>query len=467
MKSWLETESMYNIDFKNPITVHFMGIGGMSMSGLAQMLVNAGFTIKGSDRQPSDLTRQLESKGVVIYYGQKAENITDDVELVVYTAAIKADNPEYMAAVEKKIPMLTRAELLGQIMKNYETAIAVSGTHGKTTTTSMVTSILLSGKKDPTVSVGGVMKSIGGNVRIGHSDCFVTEACEYTNSFLSFFPTISIILNVEEDHLDFFKDLEDIRNSFKNFAELLPEDGLLIISSDIDNYKELTKNVRCKTVTVSKTDTADYTARNVTYDNGCAIFDAITPKGEIKAVKLSVPGQHNVTNALCAIAVAEFMNISSEDILEGLKDFDGTARRFQYKGTINGVTVIDDFAHHPTEIRATLDTALKYPHKKLYVVFQPHTYSRTKSFFDDFAKAFSGVDEVILADIYAAREKDDLGVSSELLCKAMQSNGTNACYFSSFDEIEKYVLKICSPGDLLIIMGAGDIVNIANSLTQK
>ncbi len=241
----------YRIDFSKPDKVHFTGIGGISMSGLAEILLNAGFTVTGSDRAASDLTRKLEGEGCTVYCGQRAENVTEDVSLVVYTAAVKQDNPELARAKELGIPLMTRAELLGQIMKNYETSIAVSGTHGKTTTTSMLTSVLLKADADPTVSVGGMLPAIGGNIRIGQSGCFVTEACEYTNSFLSFFPTISIILNIDADHLDFFKDIDDIRKSFASFANLLPEDGLLVIGSDIDRYDEITKEVKCSVVTVS------------------------------------------------------------------------------------------------------------------------------------------------------------------------------------------------------------------------
>lgn len=459
---------MYKIDFNNPVTVHFIGIGGISMSGLSEILLDAGFKVKGSDRTPSPLTEHLEKRGAKIYYGQSAENITDDVDLMVYTAAIKEDNPEFAAAKSKGIATLTRAQMLGQIMKNYETAIAVSGTHGKTTTTSMLTSILLKAQTDPTVSVGGMLSAIGGNIRIGHSQYFITEACEYTNSFLSFFPTISIILNIEEDHLDFFKDINDIRNSFRQFAELLPADGLLVINADIDKYEEITKNVKCKVITVSSNNKADYTAGDVSYnEKGCARFTVYGPSGTKENIELSVPGSHNISNALSAIAVAEFMGIEYKDIASGLCDFNGTDRRFQFRGTVKGINIVDDYAHHPTEIRATMQAAANYPHNKLYVAFQPHTFSRTKAFFDDFAKALSMADEVLLADIYAARETDDLGVSSKKLAEAIQTNGTNACYFSSFDEIENYVLDNCSPGDLLITMGAGDIVKVADTLVGE
>ena len=456
---------MYKIDFSKPIKVHFIGIGGISMSGLAEILLNANFAVSGSDRAPSELTKRLEAAGATVFYGQRAANITEDIALVVYTAAIKEDNPEYAKAAELGIPLMTRAELLGQIMRNYETSIAVSGTHGKTTTTSMLTSILLKADADPTVSVGGMLPAIGGNIRIGNSECFLTEACEYTNSFLSFFPTISVILNIDADHLDFFKDIDDIRHSFARFANLLPENGLLVINSDIDNYEEITKDVKCKIITVSANSPADYSASSIVYDEkGCASFSVIYDKETIMNARLSVPGAHNISNALAAIAVCRHLMIDTADIAEGLAGFSGTDRRFQYKGKIGGVTVIDDYAHHPTEIAATLSAAANYPHEKLWVVFQPHTYSRTKALFDEFAKALSAADTVVLADIYAARETDDLGVSSEGLCEAIKSYGTLAHYFGSFDEIENFLLQNCSPGDLLITMGAGDIVKVADSL---
>jgi len=458
---------MYQIDFNNPIWIHFIGIGGISMSGLAEILLDKGFSISGSDRASSPLTESLEGKGAKIYYGQKAENITDEPDLVVYTAAIHPDNPEFSAAKEKNLPMLTRAELLGQIMRNYSVSVAVSGTHGKTTTTSMLTTVLLSADVNPTISVGGILPAIGGNTRIGGSEYFVTEACEYTNSFLSFFPTVGIILNVEEDHLDFFKDLDDIMNSFHEFAKLLPKDGALIINSDIENYEKITKDLSCKIITVGKA-AADYTADNVTYNElGFGKFTAKRKGREDVNISLNVPGEHNIYNALAAIAVADEIGIDEKAIVNGLSDFTGTDRRFQKKGEVNGFTVIDDYAHHPTEIRATLKAAANYPHKKLWVAFQPHTYTRTKAFFDDFADALSLADAVVLADIYAAREADTLGVSSEMLADAIRERGCESYYLPSFEEIEKFLLKKCSHGDLLITMGAGDIVKVGESMIKK
>ena len=459
---------MYKINFKQPISIHFIGIGGISMSGLAEVLLEEGFTISGSDSKKSPLTTLLESKGATLYYGQRASNIKDSVDVVVYTAAIHPDNPEFSCAKEKGIPMLTRAQLLGQIMRNYDTPIAVSGTHGKTTTTSMISHILLKGDCDPTISVGGILPAIGGNIRVGNSETFLTEACEYTNSFLSFFPKISIILNIDADHQDFFKDIDDIRHSFRRFAELLPADGALIINADTPKYEEIIKELPCKVITYSLEKEADYTADNITYDEfGHASFRVLHNGSPIGTCSLKVPGIHNVSNALASIACGQLLALSDDVIFEGLKSFTGTDRRFQYKGQIGGVTIIDDYAHHPTEIEATLHAAKNYPHKKIWCVFQPHTYTRTKALLPEFAKALSLADHVVLADIYAARETDNLGISSADLQKLIADLGTPCEYFPTFDEIENFLLENCTQGDLLITMGAGDVVNIGEQLLGK
>ena len=459
---------MYKINFEKPIHIHFIGIGGISMSGLAEILLEEGFTVSGSDSKESPLTKKLESEGAVIHYGQCAENITDTIDCVVYTAAINRSNPELMEAVSRKIPMLTRAELLGQLMKNYDTPIAVSGTHGKTTTTSMISHILLAADLDPTISVGGILKAIGGNIRVGKSETFITEACEYTNSFLHFFPKISVILNIEEDHLDFFKDLEDIRHSFHQFAGLLPADGTLVINGEIENYPEIYNGLDCNVVTYGTADTFDYSAADIAYDDKGFVSFELIKHGERKGrIQLSVTGDHNVSNALASIATAELLDIPMETIQKGLLSFGGTDRRFEYKGTFNGVTVVDDYAHHPTEIAATLKAAQHYPHEKIWCVFQPHTYTRTKAFFNEFAEALSHTDHLVLADIYAARETDTLGVSSEALAEEAAKLGTDAHYFPSFAEIEAFLKENCKPGDLLITMGAGDVVKVGEELLAK
>ena len=456
---------MYQIDFKHPVAVHFIGIGGISMSGLAEILMTAGFSVSGSDAHESELTRHLEKQGARLYYGQRKDNIGDNLDLVVYTAAIHEDNPEYAEVVKRGIPMLSRAELLGQVMRNYKNSIAVSGTHGKTTTTSMISEILLAAEADPTISVGGILKSIGGNIRIGSRDLFVTEACEYTNSFLSFYPTTEVILNIEEDHLDFFKDLDEIRASFREFAGLLPADGLLIISSDIPDYQQIFAGLPCQVATFGKAEDSTYRAGNVVYDEYARpTFDLIVNGNTEERITLSVPGEYNVYNALAAIAVAKATGASEEAIVRGMANFEGTKRRFEKKGELAGITIIDDYAHHPQEIKVTLEAAGRFPRKKLWCVFQPHTYTRTKAFLKEFAESLALADEVILADIYAARETDTLGISSADLAQQIRDLGTPVVYLPSFDEIETFILENCSGGDLLITMGAGDIVKVGEKL---
>ena len=456
---------MYQINFNHPVHIYFVGIGGISMSGLAEVLHEEGFTVTGSDRQKSAQTDFLEANGITVYYGQKKSNITPDIDCVVFTSAIRSDNPEYIATKELKIPYLSRAELLGQIMKNYGTPIAVSGTHGKTTTTSMISDIMLQADLDPTISIGGILKSIGGNIRVGNSEYFVTEACEYTNSFLSFFPKIGIILNIEEDHLDFFKDLADIRDSFHRFAKLLPADGTLIINGDIPRFEELTEDLSCQVITFGKNSSNDYYPSDISYNNmGCPSFLLHAPSNETLEITLGVQGEHNVYNALAALALSNLLKVSGKTAAKALSTCHGTNRRFEYKGTIGGVTIIDDYAHHPTEITATLKAAEHYPHKNIWCVFQPHTYTRTKAFLNEFADALSLADKVVLADIYSARETNTLGINSQTLQKELQKNGCECYYFPSFSEIENYLLANCINGDLLITMGAGDVLKIGESL---
>ena len=460
---------MYKINFNQPIHIHFIGIGGISMSGFAELLHSAGFTISGSDTKESKITKHLESLGINILYGQRASNITPNIDLVVYTAAISEDNPEFQAAVKSNIPMMDRAEMVGQVMTNYETPVAISGTHGKTTTTSMVSHIFLEADLDPTISVGGILKAIDGNLRIGKSGYFITEACEYTNSFLKFNPLISIILNIEEDHLDFFKDIDDIRHSFHEFSKRLPKDGLLIINGEIDRWNELTNDLECNVVTYGyDPDNCTYAATNISYnEQGYGCYDLTKNGAFIDHIQLSVVGKHNISNSLAAICVAEHLNLPLSITKRGLMSFTGTDRRFQYKGEVGGISIIDDYAHHPTEIEATLLSASRYPHKTCWCVFQPHTYTRTRAFLKEFAKALSLADKVVLADIYAAREVNPGDISSKDLLEELKALGCDAYYFPSFDEIENFLLENCTNGDLLITMGAGDIVTVGESLLGK
>ena len=461
---------MYQIDFKKPCHVHFIGIGGISMSGLAEILLDEGFTVSGSDMQDSELCGHLRSAGACISIGQRAENIgigAEQPDVVVFTAAIHPDNPEFKAAKERGIPMLSRAELLGEMMTNYREAVNIAGTHGKTTTTSMITEILLEAHRDPTVTVGGILDAIGGNICVGGSDCFVAEACEYTNSFLSFYPTLSVVLNVEADHLDFFKDIDDIRHSFREFILRLPQNerGFLVFNGDIKDPQYFLEGLGCGVVTFGHGADCDYTAKDIAYDAYAHPSYTLVIHGKEEGrIALGVAGEHNVYNSLAAIAAAQRLNVSLDDIRRALKKFTGTERRFEYKGECHGFTIIDDYAHHPQEITATLNAAKRYPHKKLWVVFQPHTYTRTKALLPDFAKALSAADSVVLADIYAAREKNTIGISSANLAEKIAELGTDVHYLPNFAEIEKFILKEVKPGDLLITMGAGNVVDIGNQL---
>lgn len=455
---------MYQINYDQPVHVHFIGIGGISMSGLAAVLLKRGFTVSGSDAKKSPLTDWLTDMGATVFYPQSAANIIEGIDVVVYTAAIHPDNPEFAAAAEQHLPMLTRAELLGQLMNNYELPVAVAGTHGKTTTTSMLSHIMMEAELDPTISVGGILHSIGGNVRIGTSEYFLTEACEYTNSFLTLTPKIGIVLNIDADHLDFFKDLDDIRHSFRLFAERLPADGTLIINADVPDLDKLTEGLACNIVTFG-VNRGDYSASDISFSElGYGRFTLKKHDSVLGTFELSVPGEHNIANAASAIAAGDLLGLSVDAIAKGLFSFVGTDRRFQKKGEIAGVTIIDDYAHHPTEIKATLHAAQKFPCKNVWCVFQPHTYTRTKSLFNEFVEALSHADKIVLADIYAARETDTLGVSSDQLREKLEELGKEAYYFPTFDEIENFLLEKCSAGDMIITMGAGDVVKIGESL---
>ena len=458
---------MYEVNFNHPVKVHFMGIGGISMSGLADILKARGFTVTGSDNTPSDITRHLEAMGIPVACPQAAENISPGTDLVVYTAAIHPDNPEYIQAQEMNLPMLNRAELLGQIMEHYKRSICVAGTHGKTTTTSMIAQILLRGKDDPTISVGGILDAIHSNIHVGDSDLFLAEACEYTNSFHHFFPKYNVILNVEEDHMDFFHDLNEILESFHTFATNTAEDGCLVIGGEIKGYDVITKDLKCKIITYGFAETNDYYPTDITYDEtGCASFTPMAFQKPLDRITLHIPGAHNIGNALASIAITREMNIPYKEISLGLSDFHGAQRRFEYKGTCHGATVIDDYAHHPTEIAASMATAKNYPHKRLIVVFQPHTYTRTKAFLDDFAKTLAPADLVILAKIYAAREQDIYGVSGDDIRQRLEKMGAKALYFETFEEIEKYLKKNLVNDDLLITMGAGNVVEVGEALLK-
>ena len=354
-------------------------------------------------------------------------------------------------------------------MRNYPNTIAVSGTHGKTTTSSMVSQIFLTAGTDPTISIGGTLPSIGGAIRIGHSPYFVAEACEYFDSFLKFKPFAGIILNVEADHLDYFKNMEHIERSFMEFAHRIPEQGCLAINCDIPSINYILKDIKCHVFTFGLDKDADWTADNISHNaDGTSNFDVYFKGEKMGHIFLNVPGDHNISNSLGACAVSHFMGISMDDIIKGLSLFHGANRRFQYKGTFGeGTKVIDDFAHHPTEIKATMKTASELKYNKLWVVFQSHTYSRTKAFLDEFARSFDPADKIIVTDIYAAREVDTGEVSAKDLVDKMKFYGKDAIYISDFDEIAQYLKNHCKKDDLLITVGAGNVNIVGEKLVNN
>ena len=388
---------------------HLVGIGGVSMCPLAEVLRGQGLQVQGSDMNESDTVRHLRDLGVHVAIGHNAENL-GDCDLVIRTAAVHDSNPEIAGAVARGIPVYERAQAWGAIMQRYPNALCVAGTHGKTTTTSMVSEILLAAETDPTITVGGILPTIGSNLKIGHSPFFVAEACEYFDSFLQFQPMVGVILNVESDHLDYFKDLAHIRRSFHAFAQRVPAEGVVIINHEIDDVAELTAELNCAAETFGMQDGATWQAKNIVHENdGTNSFD-VYYKGEFFGpIHLNVPGDHNIMNALASIASAHYLGIDAEDCRKGMLHFGGTDRRFQRKGEKNGIQVIDDYAHHPTEIKAALAAAKKVKHNTTWCVFQPHTYSRTKFLFDEFGESFGDADEIIIADIFGEQDQSGAG----------------------------------------------------------
>lgn len=446
--------------------VHFIGIGGISMSGLAEILLQKGYRVSGSDMKASEITLKLQSMGAEIYIGHKAENVVNS-DLVVYTAAIAQDNEELLNARKLNIPLMTRAEFLGKIMNGHKYNVAVSGTHGKTTTTSMLSHIAVHADLDPTILVGGELDLINGNVRTGSSEYFITEACEYKKSFLSFFPYIGIILNIDADHLDFYKDLDEIEDAFYNFAKLIPDDGYLIANNEDERIQNIIKKVNCSIITFGLT-SGDFTAASIVFDSlGNAAFDVVHNNNVIGKVHLNVPGKHNILNALASLSCAYILKIPMDSALKGLETFGGTHRRFEIKGVKNGITVIDDYAHHPTEIKATLNAALNFPHNRIFCVFQPHTYSRTLALLNDFSKSFFNADTLLLADIYAAREKDTGIISSKVLGDKIRELGVKCTNFNDFNSIVQYLNKEVSSGDIILTIGAGDINKVGEMFLNK
>jgi len=450
-----------NITIKKGMRIYLIGIGGVSMSGIAQMLNNEGCIVSGSDRSSSALTEKLQESGIKVHIGHDPENVKD-CDLIVYSAAIGEQNPERVRARELGIMEVDRAEMLGAIMKGYDCPIAISGTHGKTTTSGMLTHIFMECGKNPTVTVGGELDIIRGNVHIGDKKYFIAEACEYHQSFLRFFPKISVITNIEADHLDYFKDLDHIIDTFRSLATLTPEDGAIIINAEDENVLKAVEGIDRKIITFGIHGNYDYTIDNMSH-NGYNHYTFTVCKKGIPAgdIRLSVPGIHNVYDALAAFAVADYLGLDTDNVCESLYRFGGTHRRFETRGIMGGIMIVDDYAHHPTEINATLTAARDMKYNNIWCLFQPHTYTRTYNFFDDFVKVLSESNaNIVITDIYAAREADTGLVSAQQLADAIP----NAVYKKTFEEAADFIKTYATRGDIVITMGAGDVYKVGDML---
>ena len=441
---------------------HMVGIGGVSMSSLAEVLKGMGLDISGSDMNESKNVMGLRALGIPVSIGHAAENITDDIEFVVRTAAVHDENPEIAAARAKGIPIFERTQAWGAISKDYKNAVCISGTHGKTTTTSMCTHILMAADRDPTVMIGGTLPLLNAGHRVGHGNTIIMEACEYYNSFLSFYPTMAVILNIEADHLDFFKDLKDVERSFRAFADRVPINGTVIANADDANTMKTLEGIHRKIVTFGLENKADVTARNIEFLGANSRFEVLYKGRKFTDVTLHVPGMHNVKNALAATAAAICLGISPTAVKYGLAGFNGAGRRFEFKGKYNGADVYDDYAHHPGELKVLLDTVEQLGYSRTILVFQPHTYSRTAALFDDFVEQLRRPDLLVLAEIYAAREKNTIGISSAALAERVEGS----LFCPNFAELEITLRALARPGDIILTVGAGDIYKVGESMVK-
>ncbi|HBR32829.1 MAG: UDP-N-acetylmuramate--L-alanine ligase [Eubacteriales bacterium] len=446
-------------------SIYFAGIGGISMSALAMLLKNKGYNVCGYDRTTSELTDKLEKNGIRVFYDTKESNL-DGVSCALYTTALCADHPEILQIRKKGIPLYERAQLLGAIVKMYANSIGVAGTHGKSTTSGMLAYVYLEDKKyDPTVLVGAVLPEIDSTYRIGNDENIVFEACEYKDAFLNFFPKISVVLNVRLDHTDYFPDLEWLVSSFGKFISNTDKTGYSIVNLDSEGAVKAAQNYKGNLVTFSASGNrnADFYASNIVMNKGFAEFDAYKNGSYHMTVSLSVPGVHNISNALAVIACSDLCGISKKTVIAGIKRFKGVSRRFEYKGKFRGADVFDDYAHHPDEIKASLTAAKGMGYNRTVCVFQPHTFSRLHDLFDDFASSFTDCDLPVFADVYSARENNIYGTTSKQLAEKV----SGSVYLDSFSEIEEYLEKNIHPGDLLIFMGAGNITELAKKITEK
>lgn len=445
--------------------VHFIGIGGISMSGLAEILVTEGYTVTGSDAKESKVVERLQKLGIKIYINHSENNI-NNADLIIYTDAISNDNEELIKANSLGVPVIDRATFLGALMKNYKNSIAISGTHGKTTTTSMLSTIFNRSILNPTILLGGQLDEIGGNVRLGSKEYMLTEACEYKGNILKYFPTMAVILNIDEDHLDYFKSMDHILDTFVEYGKNLDADSYLLINADDIGSQKVIDNTLAKVITFGIDKDCDYRAESIRFSKDGYPSYMLRIRGHgVYPITLNVMGIHNVYNSLASITAAHIYGLSMEDIQKYTFSYSGVHRRLEFKGYYNDVKVIDDYAHHPTEIKATLGAIKNSTNGNIYCIFQPHTFTRTELLFNSFANSFAGATKVIITDIYASREKDNGTVHSRDLANAI--TGSDAIYLESFQEIENYLIENVKANDTIITMGAGNIYLVGESILER
>ncbi len=448
--------------------IHFVGIGGIGMSGIAEILLDQGFKITGSDKQLSDITERLANLGAKIYEGHSPEHIEPDVDVVVYSSAVKLDNPEIQEAMRRKIPVIRRAEMLAELMR-LKYGIGIAGTHGKTTTTSMVGLVLIEGGFDPTVVVGGVLRDFGGtNARLGHGEFIVVEADEFDKSFLQLTPTIAVITTLEPEHLDSYGNVEELKSAFVDFANKVPFYGFVVLCLDEPMIQDIMPRIKKRVITYGLSAQADVQAVEIEFEERRSSYTLVYKGKNYGRVNLQVPGLHNVKNSLAAIAVGVELGIELEKVKNALEKFRGVYRRFEIRAKVGDIIVVDDYAHHPTEIKAVLQAAKDSWRKRVIAVFQPHLYSRTRDFYQEFGRSFFNADVCVITDVYPAREEPIEGVSGELIAISARNFGHKEVhYVRDKMEIPDYVLNLVNPGDMVIFMGAGDITKICGDFIKK
>jgi UDP-N-acetylmuramate--alanine ligase len=446
--------------------IHFVGIGGIGMSGIAEVLLNLGYEVSGSDLRETEITRRLAELGGEIAYGHRAENISE-ADVVVTSTAVKSDNPEVVEAHRRLVPVIPRAEMLAELMR-MKYGIAVAGTHGKTTTTSMVATVLSHAGIDPTVVIGGRLDSLGSNAKLGQGKFLVAEADESDGSFLKLSPTIAVVTNIDADHLDFYRDLEQIKETFVDFINKVPFFGLAVLCLDDGNIQALIPQVKKRFITYGLNTQADYNATDIEHQGDRTSFSVQSRGERLGRLSIRMPGRHNVLNALAAVAVARELELPFSTIAEGFQDFGGVQRRFQIKHDADGIMVVDDYGHHPAEIKATLAAARSGWERRLIAVFQPHRYTRTRALFDEFVTAFYQADQVVVMDVYAAGEEPIPGAEGRALAEGIASHGhKDARFIGERETVVEHLLSVAQPGDLVITLGAGSVWQVGEELVRQ